>query len=204
MIVGLTGGIASGKSTAARLFQRLGVPVVDADQIARDVVEPGEPALEAIRERFGDGVLDARGALDRARLRECVFADPAARADLEDILHPRIREVMDARLAALDTPYAIAMIPLLLETGRAARVDRVLVVDLPREAQVARARARDGSTRETVEGILDAQVDRDTRLARADDVIVNDGPPEALRPQVERMHERYLELAARLRPDRQR
>ncbi len=203
LIVGLTGGIASGKSTVARLFEHLGVPVVDADAVAREVVEPGQPALQAIRARFGDEVFDSGGRLDRARMRRRVFADARARADLEAILHPRIREIMEQRLRDAPAPYAIAMIPLLLETEGAARVDRVLVVDLPRETQIRRAQARDGSPRETLEGILAAQLDRDSRLARADDVIENDGPPEALRPQVESLHERYSALATRLRADRQ-
>lgn len=201
LVVGLTGGIASGKSTVARLFESLGVPVVDADAIAREVVEPGSPALEAVRERFGDGVLDAAGRLDRAALRRRVFRDGAAREALEAILHPRIRERMDQRLARIAAPYAIAMIPLLLETGQQGRFDRILVVDTPREEQIRRAQARDGSAREVIEGILDAQADRDTRLRKADDVIHNDGTPQALRAQVEHLHRSYLARAARLRAD---
>lgn len=200
-VVGLTGGIASGKSTVARLFAALGVPVVDADEVAREVVEPGRPALAAIRERFGEGVLDAQGRLDRPGMRRRIFADASARADLESILHPRIRERMDRRLAEADAPYAIAMIPLLLETGQAQRFACVLVVDAPRDAQISRARSRDGSSQDTLEGILAAQMDRDTRLARADDVIHNDGDVEELRTQVQRLHERYLAKAARLRAD---
>ena len=199
LVVGLTGGIASGKSTVARLFQALGVPVIDADQAAREVVAPGSPALAAIRERFGEDVLAADGTLDRARMRRQVFADPGARADLEAIVHPAVREHMDAELEALDCEYAISMVPLLLEAGQADRVDRILVVDAPPEQQIARARSRDGSSRETLEGILAAQASRDERLARADDVISNDGAPEALAPQVERLHEHYRALAARLR-----
>lgn len=203
LIIGLTGGIASGKSTVAGIFAALGVPVVDADEVARDVVAPSSPGLAAIRKRFGDAVLAADGTLDRARMRERVFADASAREALEAIVHPAVRERMDARLATFDAPYAIAMIPLLLETGQSSRVDRVLVVDADPERQIARAQTRDGSSRSTLQGILDAQVDRDTRLARADDVIHNEAAPGALQPQVERLHAQYLALAARLRVDRQ-
>jgi dephospho-CoA kinase len=200
LIVGLTGGIASGKSTVAQLFRSLGVPVVDADEAARKAVAPGSEGLAAVRERFGDSVLAQDGTLDRVRMRRLVFANPSARRALEAIVHPEVRRIMDAQLISADAPYAISMIPLLLETGQERRVDRVLVVDLPAEAQVARATARDSSSSpETLEGVLRAQVDRETRLRRADDVIHNDGPPEALRPQVEALHRRYLELAARLR-----
>ena len=201
-VVGLTGGLASGKSSVARLFAALGVPVVDADEVAREVVEPGRPALAAIRKRFGDEVLDAQGRLDRAGMRRRVFADASARAELEAIVHPHIRESMDRRLAAADGPYAIAMIPLLLETGQAERFDCVLVVDTSRETQISRARTRDGSSQRTLEGILAAQMDRDARLARADDVIHNDGDIDELRAQVERLHARYLAKAARLRAGR--
>ena len=200
-IVGLTGGIASGKSTVGRLFSSLGVIVVDADAVAREVVEPGGPALEAITARFGSDVLDAEGRLDRAGMRRRIFADSKARADLEAILHPRIRERMDAQLDAARSPYAIAMIPLLLETAQEDRFHRILVVDTPRDTQIHRARARDGSTLETLEGILEAQVDRNTRLRRADDVIHNDADMEHLRAQVQRLHERYLAEAVRLRAD---
>ena len=199
LVIGLTGGIASGKSTVARLFQTLGAPVVDADRVARDVVAPGTPGLAAVRERFGESVIDSEGALDRARLRERVFADASARADLEAILHPRIRQRMDAILDAMDAPYAIAMIPLLLEADQHTRVDRVLVVDAPAELQIARARARDGSPLATLEAILAAQTDRASRLDSADDVIRNDAGPEALEPQVRKLHRDYLALAARLR-----
>jgi len=201
LVVGLTGGIASGKSTVARLFQALGVPVIDADQAARDAVAPGSEGLAAIRERFGDEMLGPDGTLDRTRMRRCVFADDAARHALEAIVHPEVRRLMDRRLAAADAPYAISMVPLLLETGQADRVDRVLVVDTPPAKQIARARARDGSSLEVIEGILRAQASRDARLARADDVIHNDDSPAGLESQVERLHRRYLDLAARLRAD---
>lgn len=199
LIVGLTGGIASGKSTVAHLFEQRGVPVVDADAVAREVVAPGTPALQAIRARFGERIIGADGALDRARLRAEVFADRHAREDLEAILHPRIRRVMAQRLRAACAPYAIAMIPLLLETGQQDRYQRVLVVDVSRETQLRRASERDDTSRETLQGILDAQLDRDRRLALADDVIDNDSDPQHLPAQVDRLHQAYLDLAARLR-----
>lgn len=199
LIVGLTGGIASGKSSVARLFEALGVPVVDADAIAREVVAAGTPGLDAIRARFGERVIAADGELDRAGLRARVFADAAARRDLEAILHPRIRHIMDERLRAACAPYAIAMIPLLLETGQQERFDRVLVVDVSQATQLQRAHARDGTSHQTLQGILAAQLDRDSRLAQADDVIDNEGDPQALAAQVARLHETYLALAACLR-----
>lgn len=198
-IVALTGGIASGKSTVARLFEALRVPVVDADAVAREVVAPGTTALDAVRARFGDEMIGTDGQLDRARLRARVFADASARKDLEAILHPHIRCIMEQRLRAARAPYAIAMIPLLLETGQQDRYDRVLVVDVSRHTQLQRAGARDGTSRETLQGILAAQIDRDQRLALADDVIDNEGGPQALRAQVERLHASYLARAARLR-----
>lgn len=195
-IVGLTGGIGSGKSTAARHFAALGVPVVDADLVARELVAPGSPALREIHARFGDEILRADGGLDRARLRELVFADPDRRRALEAILHPRVYAEMARRIAALDAPYCIAVIPLLLETGRRAFVDRVLVVDSSEALQRARARRRDGVTATVVNAVMRAQVDRPTRRASADDIIDNDGDLAALQRQVEVLHHRYLALAA--------
>lgn len=199
LIVGLTGGIASGKSSVARLFEALGVPVVDADAIAREVVAAGTPGLDAVRARFGDGIIAADGQLDRAALRARVFSDDGARKQLEAILHPRIRRIMDERLRAASAPYAIAMIPLLLETGQQDRFDRVLVVDVTQATQLQRAQARDGTARETLQGILAAQMGRDERLALGDDVIDNEGDPRDLPAQVARLHETYLAQASRLR-----
>jgi len=201
LVIGLTGGIASGKSTVARLFQALGVPVIDADAAAREAVAPGSAGLAAVRAHFGDDVIGADGTLDRARMRQRVFADEAARRALEAIVHPAVRRIMDARLAAADAPYAIYMVPLLLESGQADRVDRVLVVDVAPARQIERAEARDGSSREVIDGIMRAQASRDTRLAGADDVIHNEDSLAALRPQVERLHRHYLDLAAGLRLD---
>jgi dephospho-CoA kinase len=197
--VGLTGGIASGKSTAAKFFGALGVPILDSDQIARDVVEPGQPPLERLVERFGPKILTADGHLDRPALRDIVFSDPKARADLEALTHPAIGAAMEARSAAAGGPYQILVIPLLVEKNLAAHVDRVLVVDCDEELQVRRLRDRDGSTPQQVQAILKAQAPRAARLKSADDVIHNDTDMSAVRQQVATLHARYLELAARLR-----
>jgi dephospho-CoA kinase len=197
--IGLTGGLASGKSTVARLFESLGIPVIDADKVARKLVEPGSVALPTIIARFGQGIISPDGSLNRATLREIVFSDDAARLDLEAILHPQIRHQMAEQLQSYDTPYAISMIPLLFESDQTNSFDRILVIDIPVGTQLERAHARDSSTAETLQGIIDAQIDRDSRLAKADDIISNDGTVDALRSQVERLHERYLALASRLR-----
>jgi dephospho-CoA kinase len=193
--VGLTGGIASGKSTAAKFFGALGVPILDSDQVARDVVEPGQPPLERLVERFGPKILTADGHLDRPALREIVFSDPKARADLEALTHPAIGAAMEARSAAAGGPYQILVIPLLVEKNLAAHVDRVLVVDCDEELQIRRLRDRDGSTPEQVQAILKAQAPRTARLKAADDVIHNDSDMSAVREQVATLHARYLELA---------
>lgn len=195
--VGLTGGIASGKSTAAKFFGALGVPVLDSDQIARDVVEPGQPPLERLIERFGRKILTPDGHLDRPALRDIVFSDPKARADLEALTHPAIGAAMEARSAAAGGPYQILVIPLLVEKNLASHVDRVLVVDCEEELQMRRLRNRDGSTATQVEAILKAQAPRAARLKAADDVIHNDTDMSAVRDQVAALHARYLELAAR-------
>jgi len=195
--VGLTGGIASGKSTAAKFFGALGVPILDSDQVARDVVEPGQPPLERLVERFGRKILTPDGHLDRPALRDIVFSDPKARADLEALTHPAIGAAMEARSAAAGGPYQILVIPLLVEKNLASHVDRVLVVDCDEELQVRRLRDRDGSTAEQVQAILKAQAPRAARLKAADDVIHNDSDMSAVRDQVAALHERYLELAAR-------
>jgi dephospho-CoA kinase len=197
--VGLTGGIASGKSTAAKFFGALGVPILDSDQVARDVVEPGQPPLERLVERFGPKILTADGHLDRPALRDIVFSDPKARTDLEALTHPAIGAAMEARSAAAGGPYQILVIPLLVEKNLAAHVDRVLVVDCDEELQMRRLRDRDGSTPEQVQAILKAQAPRAARLKAADDVIRNDTDMSAVRDQVAALHARYLELAARPR-----
>jgi dephospho-CoA kinase len=195
--VGLTGGIGSGKSTVANLFAELGVPVIDTDVIARQLTLPGGTALEAIRAAFGEDVILADGMLDRAALRRRVFADAVARRQLEAILHPRIRQMVEQALATLDAPYALIVIPLLVETGGYRDVlRRVLVVDCPEALQVARVMARSGLARDEVDAILAAQAGRAERLAAADDVIVNDASAAALRAEVTALHQRYLAYAA--------
>jgi dephospho-CoA kinase len=193
--IGLTGGIGSGKSTVAGLFEALGVPVIDADRVAREVVEPGEPALEEVVAAFGPQVLQVDGTLDRRSLRDRVFADPRARARLEAILHPRIRAIMEARAGALSAPYCVLCVPLLVEAGQLDLVDRVLVVDAAEALQVERVCRRDGVSRDTALAMLRAQAPRAARLAVADDVVTNDGDLLALRRELERLHERYLRLA---------
>lgn len=193
--VGLTGGIACGKSLVADMFAALGAALVDTDVIAREVVAPGEPVLEEIIASFGDGILDSRGALDRAKMRALVFDDAARRHVLERILHPRIREKALAAMADARGPYVIAVVPLLLETGFAALVDRVLVVDCPADLQLERLMRRDGLDAEQARAMLGAQIGRDERLRAADDVIDNGGTLDATRQQVARLHRCYLELA---------
>lgn len=193
--VALTGGIASGKSAVAALFEARGVPVVDSDAIAREIVAPGSPALEAIRRRFGEGILQGDGTLDRRALREQVFADPVARRDLEAITHPAIRARMQEWSQAVTGPYQIHMIPLLVESGGRRDFDRVLVVDCPEELQIQRVMQRDGVDANSARTILAAQASRAARLAIADDVIVNDGDRDKLSHDVDALHQRYLQLS---------
>lgn len=193
--VGLTGGIASGKSTVTRLFEALGVPVIDTDVLAREVVAPGEPLLGQIAARFGAGVLAVDGSLDRTALRAIVFSDAAARADLEQLTHPAIRARLEALSTVLGGPYQLLVIPLLVETGGRTPVDRVLVVDCSEALQIRRLQARDGTTLEQARQILAAQATREARLAMANDVIVNEGDLGAVRDRVANLHATYLKLA---------
>lgn len=196
-IVGLTGGIGSGKSAAATLFEELGAAVVDTDAIAHALTAPGGAAIAAIRAAFGDEVIDARGALDRAVMRRKVFADAQAKARLEAILHPMIRAEADRRCAAASAPYVVLVVPLLVESGGyRSRVQRIAVVDCPEAVQVARVMSRSGLSAAEARAIMAAQAGREQRLAAADDVIDNGGALSALRPQVEALHRRYLEMAA--------
>ncbi len=195
LVVGLTGGIASGKTSVSRCFERLGVPVIDADVVARDVVAPGESGLNAIVKEFGPDVLDKQGRLDRRRLRELVFKDPDRRRNLESILHPEIRSCMLERLRGLNHDYAVLAIPLLLETGQADLVDRVLVVDAPEAVQIERTHRRDGVSEADVRDIMAAQATRTDRLARADDVIENNGTLGELFNRVSQLDEFYRSIA---------
>jgi dephospho-CoA kinase len=193
--VGLTGGIASGKSTAAKFFGALGVPIIDTDQLARDVVEPGQPPLERLVERFGPGILTEDGHLDRPALRNIVFSDPKARADLEALTHPAIGAAVEARSTEVGGVYQILVLPLLVEKNLGSQLNRVLVVDCDEELQIRRLQSRDGSTLEQARAILNAQASRSSRLKAAHDVIKNEGDMSAVREQVEQLHARYLELA---------
>ena len=194
--VALTGGIASGKSTVADLFAALGVPVIDTDVIAREVVEPGRPALAQVAEAFGADVLDPDGRLDRKRMRERIFSDPDARRRLEAILHPAIRAEMERQSQAAGGPYQVLVIPLLAEGGRRDHVDRVLLVDVPEELQIQRVMWRDGVSHGEAQASLNAQATRAQRLAMADDVLRNTGRVDDLREQVAKLHEQFLRLAA--------
>lgn len=191
-VVGLTGGIGSGKSTVAELFAARGAAVVDTDAIAHELTASGGAAIDAIRARFGAGVLRADGALDRDAMRALAFDDPHAREALEAILHPMIRAESERRIAAAAAPYVVHVVPLLVESaGRSGRFDRVLVVDCPVSVQVARVQRRSGLSAARIESILAAQAGREERLAAADDVIDNGGDADALAAQVEALHRRY-------------
>jgi dephospho-CoA kinase len=194
--VALTGGIASGKSETALRFAALGASVIDADVVARELVQPGMPALEEIASTFGKQMLDASGSLERAEMRALIFGDVDARRRLETILHPRVRAEMLVRTDTAQGPYVLLVIPLLVETAGYDWVDRTLVVDLPRAQQLARAIARDRMSPALAEAMIDAQASREQRLAAADDVIDNGGAPDALDAQVAVLHRKYLELAA--------
>ncbi|MCW3149855.1 dephospho-CoA kinase [Stutzerimonas stutzeri] len=193
-VLGLTGGIGSGKSAAAKCFVELGVPLVDADEAARWVVEPGRPALAQIVAHFGTDIVLPSGELNRAALRERVFQHAEEREWLERLLHPLIREEIDRYLACAQFPYAILVSPLLIESGQFRRVDRVLVVDAPEDTQIRRTLLRDRVSEEQVRSILKRQVGREERLRYADDVLVNDRDIAWLRSEVERLHAFYLKL----------
>jgi dephospho-CoA kinase len=195
--VALTGGIGVGKSTVCRLFARLGIPILDADDIARELVAPGMPALEDICRAFGDQILAPDGTLDRPRLRAIVFADAECRKRLEAILHPRVYEEMQRRAEGIDAPYIVYCIPLLVESGRAHLFDRVIVVDAPPDLQLRRIMSRDQLTVQEAEAIIRAQTPRAERLAVADVVLVNNSDLGALEQQVLDLHRRCLEDAAR-------
>ncbi|MGZ0705528.1 dephospho-CoA kinase [Pseudomonas piscis] len=193
-ILGLTGGIGSGKSAAAQHFIYLGIHVVDADHAARWVVEPGRPALEQIARHFGDGVLQADGQLDRAALRQLIFEDPQQRRWLETLLHPLIAEEIASHLARAQSPYAILVSPLLVESGQAQMTQRILVIDAPQQLQIERTLLRDQVSEQQVQAILQAQASREERLRHADDVLVNDRDRAWLHSEVERLHHFYLTL----------
>lgn len=193
-LVGLTGGIASGKSLVSNGFELLGVPVIDADLLAREVVEPGSPGLQALAAHFGADILTLEGELNRAALRHIVFANPAERDFLDKTLHPLIRQLSDSRVAELrrqNHAYIIYSVPLLLETNQQSRFDRIVVVDVPESLQLSRLLARDGSSESEARAILASQATREDRLAIADDVINNAGTIDETREQIAILHEQY-------------
>jgi dephospho-CoA kinase len=196
--VGLTGGIGCGKSSVARMFAERGATVVDTDLIAHELTQTGKPALAAIRSLFGAEVFQPEGALDRTRLRLKVFGDTQARKKLEGLLHPLIRSEALRQLTSCNTPYALLVVPLLLETGNLReQVQRVLVIDCDEAQQIARTVSRSRWSEDEVRSIMQTQIDRATRRKHADDILLNDGSLEQLNERVDNLHHRYLELAAR-------
>lgn len=194
-IVGLTGGISSGKTTVANLFHDLGIQSVDADVVAREVVMPGEAALDAIALHFGQNILKNDGQLDRIQLRARIFADEAEKQWLNQLLHPLIRQRLLVQLNRCTSIYALLIAPLLLENKLHAYTDRVLVVDVPIEQQLSRTIARDQVSKEQVQSILNSQISRPERLSLADDVILNTVPVSELQPQIKQLHSRYQQFA---------
>lgn len=195
LVIGLTGGIGSGKSTIAELFAAMGAPIIDMDQIARQVVEPGQPGLTEITQEFGTDILDVEGRLDRRRLRELIFDSADKRRRLEAMLHPLIRQETKRQLAKLDSAYCIVVIPLLLESHQQSLVDRILVVDVPENLQISRTMKRDDISATAVQKILAAQTNRQTRLAAADDIIDNTLDLAQVRDRVAELDNLYRELA---------
>ncbi|UCM61258.1 dephospho-CoA kinase [Aeromonas hydrophila] len=196
-VVAITGGIGSGKTTVANQFAELGIEVVDADVIAREVVEPGTPALATIAAHFGSEVIAPAGQLDRRRLRERVFTDPQAKGWLNALLHPHIRTEMQRQCAAARSPYCLLVVPLLVENRLTALANRVLVIDVDEATQIERTCRRDGVSREQAQAILAAQASRAERLAAADDVLDNqNGTPEAIKSRILALHETYLAFAS--------
>jgi len=194
LVVGLTGGIGSGKTAASDYFNVLGIDVIDADLASRVVVEPGQPALAAIAEHFGSDVLLTDGELNRAALREKIFTDPQQKQWLESLLHPLIGAEIDRQLAAVTSPYALFVSPLLLETQQSLRCDRIIVIDVDVDTQVKRATSRDNNSEAMIRNIINSQMSRADRLSRADDIVTNSGSLAELHQQIDRLHQRYLKL----------
>jgi dephospho-CoA kinase len=192
--IGLTGGIGSGKSTACEIFSELGIPVIDADIIAHDLVRPGKPAFEEITKIFGKEIISNDGTLDRKKIRDQIFANETERKKLEDILHPAIYREITHQTENLNSGYCIISIPLLLETGASGIVDRVLIIDVSREFQLSRASVRDSSSKSDIEAIIDSQISREDRLAAAADIIDNEGDFDRLRKKITELHEFYSSI----------
>lgn len=196
--VALTGGIASGKTLISNSFKALGVPVIDTDIIARQIVEPGQPALQEIKDSFGPGFIDDHGRLKRAGMRDLIFSDSAARNKLESILHPIIRQRVTSEILKVVSDYCILVIPLLTEGGGYPDVDRVLLVDVDRETQISRLMSRDNSTRQQAEKAVQSQASRAQRIKIADDILLNDGSLQQVQTEVSRLHRKYKQLAHKL------
>lgn len=195
LIIGLTGGIGSGKSTVTKYFEQLGVPVIDADIITRELVKPGEDALKEIEAHFGPEIIQNDGQLNRAWLRARIFENADERKMLENILHPRAKSHAQKCISELNAPYCILCVPLLIESGWNDIVQRILVIDIPRELQIQRTMERDGIPKNQVETIINAQIDRNSRLAAADDILENTGDKSSLLKQVETLHQQYIKQA---------
>ena len=192
--IGLSGGIGSGKSTACEIFSELGVPVIDADIIAHNVVQAGMPALQLIKEEFGEDIITKDGLLDRKKVRNQIFTNETYRKKLENILHPVIYEKIAHEIENISSSYCIISIPLLLETGALDIIDRILIIDASRELQLSRASVRDNASLNDIEAIIQAQIPHDVRLATADDIINNEGDIENLRKQIYNLHEFYKSI----------
>ena len=192
MIVGLTGGIGSGKSTAAAFFAELNIPVIKADKIIRTLTAPHTPAYQAIRHKFGNEVLHNSGELNRAKLRQIIFTDSAAKDWLENLLHPKLYQIIASQIEQIKSPYCILEIPLLIEKKPPINIDRILVIDCPLDQQIQRTTTRDNIAVEDIQKIINSQLDRQTRLAKCHDVIVNDGSLENLKQKIIKLHHQYL------------
>ena len=195
LIIGLTGGIGSGKTAASDIFESLGVNVVDADIVAREVVEPEKPALNKIAKHFGKDILQDDGHLDRAQLRSIIFSQPLEKEWLENLLHPLIRQEIQAQLGQSTSQYAILVSPLLLETDQSKIVNRILLIDVPPNIQIERAAQRDNNSRQQIQKIIDSQLPRDVKISKSDDVICNDQSFAELEKKIIEQHAFYLELA---------
>lgn len=195
MRVALTGGIGSGKSTVASIFQRLGTPIIDSDVISRNIVKPGKPCLKTITETFGNDLLNEKGELDRHKLRNIIFDDSQAKKKLEEILHPEIYREIEKEVSEVDYPYCLVAIPLLIETQATEKFDRILLVDIPEDIQLIRASKRDKASIELISEIIKNQVCRDQRLKYANDIIDNSTKIEELNDAVEKLHNKYLKIS---------